>query len=180
MTSEKELKFIVPEKALTQVHKTFDGGKTSVTVSEDHVRFKNDDTIIVSRLIDAQYPNYESVIPRENDRLLRINKDEMLATVRRVSIFSSTTTKDKVEICAEDIDMSSEAKESVKCEYDNEEMVIGFNAKYLADVLTHIEDDEVEFAFSTPNRAGIVRPLVREDNREMLMLVMPVMLNTYA
>ena len=188
ITSEKELKFIVPEKALTQVHKTFDGGQTSVTVSEDHVRFKNDDTIIVSRLIDAQYPNYESVIPRENDRLLRINKDEMLATVRRVSIFSSTTTKqirleiskDKVEICAEDIDMSSEAKESVKCEYDNEDMVIGFNAKYLADVLTHLEDEEVEFAFSTPNRAGIVRPVSREENREMLMLVMPVMLNTYA
>ncbi len=188
ITAEKELKFIVPEKALSQVQKTFESGQTEVTVSEDHVRFKNDDTIIVSRLIDAQYPNYESVIPHENNRILRINKEEMLATVRRVSIFSSSTTrqirlelsKDKVEICAEDIDMSSEARETVRCEYDEEDMVIGFNARYLADVLTHLEDEDAEFSFSTPNRAGIVRPGAGDEKREMLMLVMPVMLNTYA
>ena len=112
----------------------------------------------------------------------------MLATVKRVAIFSSSTTRqirlqlnsDKLTIMAEDIDMSSEAKETIACEYSNDEMEIGFNAKYLADVLGNVDDDEVYFEFSTPNRAGIVKPSEEEENERILMLVMPVMLNTYA
>jgi DNA polymerase-3 subunit beta len=83
-------------------------------------------------------------------------------------------------IAAEDIDMSSEAKESISCEYSNEDMEIGFNARYLSDVLGNIDDPEVLFEFSTPNRAGIVRPSVQDEDEDMLMLVMPVMLNSYS
>lgn len=188
LTSDEELKFIVPEKALSLVQKALASGDAELTVTEDHVRFQSNNTIVVTRLINEQYPNYDSVIPRENDKIMKINKDEMLATVRRVSIFSSTTTrqirlqlaKDEVDICAEDIDMSSEAKETVNCEYESDEMVIGFNAKYLADVLNNVDNEEVTFEFSTPNRAGIVKPTTQEENEDMLMLVMPVMLNTYA
>jgi len=188
LTCDKELNFIVPEKALSLVQKTLENGNAELTVTDDHVRFQSGNTIVVTRLINEQYPNYDSVIPRENDKTMRINKDEMLATVKRVSIFSSTTTRqirlqltsDEVEICAEDIDMSSEAKETVSCEYGDDEMVIGFNARYLADVLNNVDDEEVVFEFSTPNRAGIVKPSTQDDNEDMLMLVMPVMLNTYA
>lgn len=112
----------------------------------------------------------------------------MLSTVKRVSIFSSSTTRqvrlemhaDALTISAEDIDMSSEAKESIPCEYNAENMVIGFNARYLSDVLNNIDQDEVEFEFSTPNRAGIVKPVQSDENQEMIMLVMPVMLNSYS
>lgn len=189
LTSEEEINFIVPEKALSLVQKALHGEECLLTITEDHARFKSGNTIVITRLINEQYPNYDSVIPRENDKTLIINKDQMLATVKRVAIFSSSTTRqirlqlqpDKLTIRAEDIDMSSEAKETISCDYDNEEeMEIGFNAKYLADVLGNVDDEEVYFEFSTPNRAGIVKPSEEDENEQMLMLVMPVMLNTYA
>lgn len=188
LTSEDDINFIVPEKALNLVQKALHDEDCDLTVTEDHARFKSGNTIVITRLINEQYPNYESVIPRDNDKNLVINKEQMLATVKRVSIFSSSTTRqirlqlnpDKLTIRAEDIDMSSEAKETIACEYGDEEMEIGFNAKYLADVLGNVDGDEVFFEFSTPNRAGIVKPSEEDDNEQMLMLVMPVMLNTYA
>lgn len=188
IVSPEPREFIAPEKSLNLTIKTLDGDETEITVSEDHVRFKSGNTILVTRLINEQYPNYESVIPRENDKELKVSREQMLATVKRVSVFASSTTKQMrlslqpniLNISAEDIDMSSEAKESISCEYENEEMEIGFNAKYLADVLNNIDDPEVVFEFSTPNRAGIVRPSVQDDDEDMLMLVMPVMLNSYA
>lgn len=188
LTSDKEIDFIVPEKALNLVQKALHAEECAMTVTEDHVRFKSGNTIVITRLINEQYPNYESVIPKDNEKKLVINKEQMLATVKRVSIFSSSTTRqirlqlhpDKLTIRAEDIDMSSEAKETIACEYDNEEMEIGFNAKYLADVLGNVDGDEVYFEFSTPNRAGIVKPSEEDENEQILMLVMPVMLNTYA
>ena len=188
LTSEEEINFIVPEKALNLVQKALHGEECQMTITEDHARFKSGNTIVITRLINEQYPNYDSVIPRENDKTMVINKEQMLATVKRVAIFSSSTTRqirlqmntDKLTIRAEDIDMSSEAKETISCDYDNDEMEIGFNAKYLADVLGNVDDEEVYFEFSTPNRAGIVKPSEEEENEQMLMLVMRVMLNTYA
>jgi DNA polymerase-3 subunit beta len=188
ITADKEVDFIVPDKALSLIQKTIDGDKCDLTVTEDHARFKSESTIVITRLINEQYPNYDSVIPRDNDKFLTISKDQMLSTVKRVAIFSSSTTRqirlqlgsDKLTIRAEDLDMSSEAKETIECEYSDEEMEIGFNAKYLGDVLSNIDDDEVTFEFSSPNRAGIVKPSDKDENEDILMLVMPVMLNSYA
>jgi DNA polymerase-3 subunit beta len=188
MTADSELDFIVPEKALGLVSKSLEDDSCTLTVTDDHARFQSGNTILITRLINEQYPNYESVIPRENDKRLAISKDQMLSTVKRVSIFSSSTTRqirlqlnaDELTIRAEDIDMSSEAKETIACEYADDDMEIGFNAKYLADVLNNLDDDEVSFEFSTPNRAGIVRPSDEEEEEQILMLVMPVMLNSYA
>ena len=188
LTSEEEISFIVPEKALNLVQKALHGEECLMTITEDHARFKSGSTIVITRLINEQYPNYDSVIPRENDKTMVINKEQMLATVKRVAIFSSSTTRqirlqmtaDKLTIRAEDIDMSSEARETIACDYGYDEMEIGFNAKYLADVLGNVDDEEVNFEFSTPNRAGIVKPSEEEEDEQMLMLVMPVMLNTYA
>jgi DNA polymerase-3 subunit beta len=188
MTADSELDFIVPEKALGLVSKSLEDDSCTLTVTDDHARFQSGNTILITRLINEQYPNYESVIPRENDKRLSISKEQMLSTVKRVSIFSSSTTRqirlqlnsDELTIRAEDIDMSSEAKETIACEYADDDMEIGFNAKYLADVLNNLDDDEVSFEFSTPNRAGIVRPSDEEEEEQILMLVMPVMLNSYA
>ncbi|MCG2587092.1 DNA polymerase III subunit beta [Rhodohalobacter sulfatireducens] len=187
-TSETPLSFIVPDKALSLISKALDDDSTDLIVSDDHAQFKSGSTIVITRLINEQYPNYESVIPRDNDKNLLIDKNQMLATVRRVSVFSSSTTRqirlqlknDKITIRAEDLDMSSEAKETISCEYSFDEMEIGFNAKYLGDVLSNVDGDEAKFEFSTPNRAGIVKPAEEEEGEQMLMLVMPVMLNSYA
>lgn len=188
ITADNDVNFIVPDKALSLIQKTIEGDNCDLTVTEDHARFKSGSTIVITRLINEQYPNYDSVIPRDNDKFLTINKEQILSTVKRVSIFSSTTTRqirlqlgsDKLTIRAEDLDMSSEAKETIECEYSNDEMEIGFNAKYLGDVLSNIDDDEVTFEFSSPNRAGIVKPSEKNENEDILMLVMPVMLNSYA
>ena len=180
--------FIVPDKALGLVQKTTNHGECNITVTTDHARFKSENTIVITRLINEQYPNYDSVIPRDNNKFLTIAKDQMLSTVKRVSIFSSSTTRqirlelgtDKLTIRAEDLDMSSEAKETIACEYANEALEIGFNAKYLGDVLSNIDDEDVSFEFSSPNRAGIVRPSTKDESEEILMVVMPVMLNNYS
>jgi DNA polymerase-3 subunit beta len=182
------LSFIVPDKALNMVTRSLDGDECTLVVTDDHARFESGSTTVITRLINEQYPNYESVIPRDNDKNLRIDKDQMLSTVRRVSVFSSSTTRqirlqlqnDKITIRAEDLDMSSEAKETISCEYGDDDMEIGFNAKYLADVLSNVDSEEAMFEFSTPNRAGIVKPAEEDEGEEMLMLVMPVMLNSYA
>ncbi|MFU8812171.1 MAG: DNA polymerase III subunit beta [Balneolaceae bacterium] len=188
LTSQTPHSFIVPDKALNLVSRSLDEAECSLTVTDDHARFSSGSTTVITRLINEQYPNYESVIPRDNDKNLRIDKEQMLATVRRVSVFSSSTTRqirlqleaDKLTIRAEDLDMSSEAKETIACEYGDGEMEIGFNAKYLADILSNVESDEAMFEFSSPNRAGIVKPSGEDEGQEMLMLVMPVMLNSYA
>ena len=188
ITASENANFIVPDKALGLIQKAITGDSCDITVTEDHARFKSGNTIVITRLINEQYPNYDSVIPKDNDKFLTINKDQMLSTVRRVAIFSSSTTRqirlqlsnNKLTIRAEDLDMSSEAKETITCEYENDEMEIGFNAKYLGDVLSNIDDEEVTFEFSSPNRAGIVKPSDEDETEDILMLVMPVMLNSYA
>jgi DNA polymerase-3 subunit beta len=187
LSASEETKFIVPEKALNLTMKTLDGDDCIITVTADHVGFLSGSTLVISRLIDETYPNYETVIPKDNEKTMIVNRDQMLATVKRVSIFSSSSSRqirlqlraDEVSISAEDIDMSSEARESIECQYNEDEMEIGFNARYLADVLSNVDDPEVLFEFSTPNRAGIVKPSVQDEDNEVLMLVMPVMLNTY-
>ena len=188
LTSEEPFSFIVPEKALNLVAKALHGSACDLTVSKEHAQFKSGSTIVITRLINEQYPNYDSVIPRDNDKELLIDKGQMLATVRRVSVFSSSSTRqirlqlaaDQITIRAEDLDMSSEAKETIPCEFHADSMEIGFNAKYLADILNNVDGEEVRFEFSTPNRAGIVKPAEVENGEQMLMLVMPVMLNSYA
>jgi DNA polymerase-3 subunit beta len=188
LASDEPVQFIVPDKSLNLVQKALHAGECIIRVTEDHVQFKSGHTNVVSRLVNENYPNYESVIPHDNDKLMQINKEQMLSTVRRVSIFSSSTTRqirlqaeaDKLTIRAEDIDMSSEAKETISCEYDADPLEIGFNAKYLMDVLDNVDAEQVHFKFSSPNRAGIVTPSEEEDDEQILMLVMPVMLNSYA
>lgn len=188
MTSDEPFNFIVPEKAMTLAGRVATDEACTVMVDEGYVGFDFGHSRVLARLIDETYPNYEAVIPVENDRRMIVNRDAMLAAVKRVGLYSSSMTnqirlsvnRDRVEISAEDIERSSEARETVLCEYNSEAMVIGFNSVYLNEVLSHIDADEVVFEFSSPNRAGVVTPQEQSEGEEMLMLIMPVMLNTYA
>ena len=188
MTAEKEVEFIVPEKAMTLAGKVVTDEHCTILVDEGYVGFDFANSRVLARVIDEAYPNYEAVIPVENEKRMIVNRDAMLAAVKRVGLYSSSMTNqirlslhpDKVEISAEDIERSSEAHETVRCEYDSEPMVIGFNSVYLTEVLGHIDADEAVFEFSSPNRAGVVTPEEQEEGEDVLMLIMPVMLNTYA
>jgi DNA polymerase-3 subunit beta len=160
----------------------------TIEVDDGHVGFDFGDARVLARLIDETYPNYEAVIPNENDRFLTIDRELMLNAVKRVGLYSSSMTnqirlaitENHVTISAEDIERSSEAEEKVPCSYESEEMTIGFNSEYLTEVLSNVQSDKVVFKLSSPNRAGIVVPEEQADDEEILMLIMPVMLNTYA
>jgi DNA polymerase-3 subunit beta len=176
---------IIPEKALQLVLRSSDEGENKISISDTHVMFDFGNTVLVSRLIDEAYPNYESVIPLENEKKLTVNRSQLLSCVKRVSLYSSSATHQirfsmsgkNMEVSAEDADVGGEAKENVNCDYGADEMEIGFNSRYIEDMLSHIDSEEVVFKFSSPTRAGIVEPSVQKHNEDVLMLVMPVRLN---
>ena len=181
--------FIVPEKATKLAGRIVEDDEIcTIRVDESYVSFEFDNSRVLARLIDETYPNYQSVIPDGNDRHLVVNREDMLNAVKRVGLYSSSMTNqirldvtaDTVTISAEDVERSSEAEETIHCDYDSEAMEIGFNSEYLTEVLSNVECDEVVFELSSPNRAGIVLPREDAEDEDILMLIMPVMLNTYA
>ncbi len=186
LKADNEVDVIIPSKALGLVLKSFaDSEELSLSFSNTQVEFKNASTWILSRLIDERYPNYEAVIPRENDKQLMISKDAMLRSVKRVSIFANTTTrqlkfqlaKDSMSILAENFDAGNEARELIPCDYGQDDLTIGFNGRFIEDALSHLDTDDITLKFSTPTRAAIVEP-AQLPNEDLLMLVMPVRLNS--
>lgn len=176
---------IIPAKALHLIARTLENSDNTISVSEGHIKLSFDQTVMISRLIDESYPNYESVIPQDNDKTMTIKRDDMVASLRRVALYASATTHQvrfdlsggKIKMSAQDIDFGGEAKETVECDYSGDALEIGFNSSYLLDILTHLDDDKVTFKFSTPTRAGIVSPAGNTVD-DIMMLVMPVRLNT--
>lgn len=190
LAGKESFDFIVPEKALALSAKaaTSDDSPCTIRVGSGYVMVDFGNGKVMGRLIDEQYPNYEAVIPVENEKKLVVSRDALLASVRRVALYSSSVThqvrlkldNNRVTISAEDIERSSEARETVLAEYRSESMEIGFNAVYLTEVLSNVDAEDAVLEFSTPNRAGVVTPASQPQSEEVLMLIMPVMLNTYS
>jgi len=189
LQTDASVDFIVPEKATKLAGRIVDDDEVcTMRVDEGHVSFEFENAHVFARLIDETYPNYEAVIPDENDRNLVVDREDMLNAVKRVGLYSSSMTNqirldiaaEAVTISAEDVERSSEAEETIHCDYDSEEMEIGFNSEYLTEVLSNVDCEEVVFELSSPNRAGIVLPRQQAEDEDILMLIMPVMLNTYA
>lgn len=176
---------IVPAKALALIGRSLEGGDSKISINDTHIRFAFDSTELISRLIDETYPNYESVIPSDNDKIMTVNREAALSTIRRVALYASATTHQirfslrstTLTLSAQDIDFGGEAKEKIPCEYSGEDIEIGFNATYVMDILGHLDAEQVRFKFSTPTRAGLVAPANTEDGDEVIMLVMPVRLS---
>jgi DNA polymerase-3 subunit beta len=180
-----KVKVIVPARVLSIVQKSLSGDddvKVSVSTKESKVQFVIGATKIVAGLIAENYPNYEAVIPLENDKQLIINRANMLGAVKRVARFSSRgdvrfqIEPKEIRISAENADEGSAAEESLPCDFKNENLLIGFNAKFIEDALSHVEAEEVKFELSSPTRATIIKPHGDEKNN-LLMLVMPVRIN---
>ncbi|MEJ7674389.1 MAG: DNA polymerase III subunit beta [Chitinophagaceae bacterium] len=146
---------------------------------------KHNATELVCRLIDARFPDYKVVIPTDNPYKLTVNKNDFQSALRRVSVFSNKSTNQvaltisgsELQLAAQDVDFSFEGNERMACQYDGEDLQIAFNAKFLIEMLNAADTDEVVIELSTPTKAGIIKPTEVDENEELLMLVMPLMLN---
>ncbi|MCF6307382.1 MAG: DNA polymerase III subunit beta [Flavobacteriaceae bacterium] len=189
ISASETTEFIMPKKPLNLLKSILAGSEEEVTIeyNESNAKFSFDNTEMICRLIDGKYPNYEAVIPKENPNKLSIDRNQFLNSVRRISIFSNKTTHQirlkiagaELNISAEDIDYSNKAEERLTCDYQGDDMQIGFNSRFLTEMLNNLSSDEISLEMSLPNRAGILTPVDGLDEGERItMLVMPVMLNS--
>ena len=189
VTANETAEFIMPKKPLNLLKGILLGSDDDVTIeyNDSNAKFSFENSILICRLIDGKYPNYEAVIPKGNPNHLTIGRNQFLNSVRRVSIFSNKTTHQirlkiagaELNISAEDIDYSNKAEERLTCDYQGDDMQIGFNSRFLSEMLSNLNADDVQLEMSMPNRAGILTPIDGLDEGETVtMLVMPVMLNS--
>ena len=184
-TSTEE-QYIVPERAISVLSKLLSETDVKIYLGKSHISFIIGDVEFSSRLIAEKYPAYSSVIPLENENTLKINRHMLYSTIKRMMLFSSSSSKQVkfsikkniVVVSAEDIDLGSNAVENIDCEYSGEQMDIGFNTQYVNDILSHVEDEEVLFKLHSPTKACIIEPGKKQEEEELMLLLMPVRLNT--
>lgn len=188
-TAGTETAIILPRKALTMLKNTLPTDNTPLTLSfnKANAHFSFGNMSMICRLIDERFPDYENVIPNNNANQLEIDRLELIGCLRRMSIYANKSTNqvrfkmtaNSLEISAEDIDFSNEANEKLNCEYSGDDLEIGFNAKFLIEGLSNVSTRYVVFKFSEPNRAAIMTPSDMDVSEDLMMLIMPVMLNSY-
>lgn len=188
VTASQVADFIMPKKPLTILKNILGSSDAEVKIeyNDSNATFSFDNYVLMCRLIDGKYPNYEAVIPKENPNKLMIDRIQLLSSVRRVAIFANKTTHQirlkiagaELNISAEDIDYSNKAEERLTCDYQGDDMQIGYNSRFLTEMLTNLQSDMIMLEMSLPSRAGILTPVDGlEEGETVIMLVMPVMLN---
>lgn len=190
VASEIQNSIIVPRKALTLLKASLptENSAAIMEFNQSNAFFSFNTTKLICRLIDERYPDYENVIPLDNPNQLNINRLELLNCLKRISIYANKTTHQvrlkmsgsELQVSAEDLDFSNEANERLVCEFVGEDMEIGFNAKFLMEMISNIDCENIAINLSVPSKAGLISPLESNKNEDVLMLVMPVMLNSYA
>jgi len=179
--------FIAPKKPLNLLKAALPDNDDELNISynSNHLFVKHGGTELVCRLIDARFPDYKVVIPVDNPYKLTVNKSDFQNALRRVSVFSNKSTNQvalsitgsELQLAAQDVDFSFEGNERMVCQYDGEDLQIAFNAKFLIEMLNAADTADVNIELSTPTKAGIIKPTELDENEELLMLVMPLMLN---
>ena len=180
--------FIVPKKPLNLLKNALPDNDDSITISynNNHLFVDHGSTQLICRLIDARFPDYKVVIPTDNPYRLTVNKHDFQNALRRVNVFSNKSTNqvalnitgNELQMAAQDIDFSFEGNERMSCEYQGEDIQIAFNAKFLIEMLSAADTDEVFIELSTPSKAGLIKPSEQAAGEDLLMLVMPLMLNS--
>lgn len=183
--------FTLPKKPLQQLKSVIAGSTEKVRVDysseTNYIRFSFGNIVLYSSLKEGNYPNYRAVIPNNSDKTFVVSRDAFLLAIRRVSNYANQSTyqirvslsDESASISAEDIDYASNAKETIVGTYAGEPMEIGFNSRFLREILENIDVTEVQLEMSQPNRAAILYPVEQkeDDPENLLMLIMPVMLN---
>ena len=187
--SDVKASLIVPKKPINQLKSilaTLADEPVRIEFNKTNASFTFGDYQLICRLIEGRYPNYDAVIPKQNPNHLTLDRQTFLAAIRRVAVFSSKATHQvrfrivgqELTLTAEDIDFYNEAKERLTCSYEGDDMEIGFNSRFLQEMLGNFDSETVKIDMSAPNRAGIITPVERENEMEdLLMLLMPVMLS---
>jgi DNA polymerase-3 subunit beta len=189
VTSDNGSAIIIPRKALNLLKATLPTENTPVSIDFNlsNAYFKFGNIKMICRLIDERYPDYENVIPTSNPIKMTIGRTDLLSALKRISIYANKTTHQvrlkitgsELQISAEDLDFSNEANERLSCEHEGEDIEIGFNAKFLIEMLNNIDSDQIKLTMSAANKAGVILPVDKDKTEDILMLVMPVMLNQY-
>ncbi len=179
---------IIPRKALTLLKTSLpEGVDVKVELSQANASFTFGGTQLICRLIDERFPDYENAIPTNNTNVMTIGRADLLNSLKRIMIYANRTTHqirlalkaNSLVISAEDLDYSNKANEKLMCEYEGEDMEIGFNAKLMAEMLNNLSAKMISLEMSAPNRAGLIIPHNQKEGEDILVLLMPVMLNTY-
>jgi DNA polymerase-3 subunit beta len=188
ITNQEEKTMIIPKKAMSLLKSSLPANPTEVELqfSDSNAFLSFNNSTMACRLIDERYPDYEGAIPTNNDKHLIVNRAEFLSSLKRLMPYTDksnnqvrlTMKADTLHISAEDMDFSNQAQEAIIAEYEGREMEVGFNASYLIEALSTLAGDEVELTFSEPNRACIIIPREKTPEEDILMLVMPVMINS--
>lgn len=184
--SETPASFILPKKPATLLKNVLshDGADVVIRFDGRASEINYGDGALYCRLIEGRYPNYNSVIPKDNPNLLTVDRKILLAAVRRMLPFASDTSElirfhiesGKLELSAEDIDFATSAKESIICEYSGSPMDIGFKGSSIVEALSNLESDNVIIQLADPSRPGIIVPDEQPENENILMLAMPMLL----
>lgn len=179
--------FILPKKPANMMKGLLpkEHGQVVVEFDERNAVFTMERYRMICRLIEGRYPNYNSVIPQNNPHKVTVDRQMLVGALRRVSIFSSQASsliklrveENKMVISAQDIDFSTSAEETQVCQYSGTPMSIGFKSSFLIDILNNISSEEIVIELADPSRAGVILPVTQEESEELLMLLMPMMLN---
>ena len=188
INSENLIEFIVPNKPLNILKSILPDKMEDVRIlyNKTNAIFIFSTFTLICRLIDGKFPNYEAVIPKENPNVLEIDRLQLLNSTKRASIFSSKTTNqvkfqikgNLLKISAEDLDFNNKAEETLECNYNGDDITIGFNSRFIVEMLNNLSTELIKIELSSPNRAGLISPLHENNSSDAItMLVMPIMIN---
>ena len=185
--SPEPVSFILPKKPANVLRTvlTKDEEEVEITFGQKNARFEFDRTLIICRQIEGRYPNYNGVIPQNNSNCVIIDRLNLLAACKRTAVFANNTTallkleltENNLTISAQDIDFSTSAEESIQCSYSGNPIAIGFKGTILSELLGNVDSSEVEIRLMDSTRAGLILPTENEENEDLLMLLMPMLLN---
>ena len=185
--SPEPVNFILPKKPANVLRTvlTKDEEEVEITFGQKNARFEFNRTLIICRQIEGRYPNYNGVIPQNNSNCVIIDRLNLLAACKRTAVFANNTTsllkleltENNLTISAQDIDFSTSAEESIQCSYSGNPIAIGFKGTILSELLGNVDSSEVEIRLMDSTRAGLILPTENEENEDLLMLLMPMLLN---
>lgn len=185
--SEQPASFILPKKPATLLRNVLDktGDDVTVKFNGNSAEFHFANGMLSCRLIEGMFPNYNAAIPADNPNELIIDRKSLLSAIRRVLPFASMSSQlirfhldnGSLELSSEDLDFATRAKETIVCQYNGQPLQIGFRGDFFTEILNSIDTDDIKILLGDPSRAGIVVPITQPENEDVLMLIMPLLLN---
>jgi DNA polymerase-3 subunit beta len=184
---EQKSILIIPKKPANLLRNILpkETGSVIISFDENNVLFKLSNYQMFCRLVEGRFPNYNAVVPQNNPYKIIVERASFLNTLKRVAIFANQSTSlvkisissNKMELTSQDIDFSTSAEESITCQYEGEQINIGFKAQFIIDIVSNLETQDIVLELADPSRAGLFLPVENEENEDLLMLLMPMLIN---